>query len=259
METTVQTEEMLPADIRTLEELTLIVWPALHTLPYDGWLLCLSEGYTGRANSVQALYPSTQDVTEKIARCEAIYRAQGLTPLFKITPAAQPSDLDAVLEKRGYVRFSTTNVQTLRLSGSPCLPDAHVIVTETPTDDWLALTLAYREVTPEDTQKMLRLFQRIVPETGFATVRQNGETAAVGLAVCERGYLGLTNIVTAESARNQGVGTRLVSHLLAWGQERGAELAFLQVKADNAPALRLYEKFGFVPAYSYWYRKLSQA
>jgi ribosomal protein S18 acetylase RimI-like enzyme len=43
-------------------------------------------------------------------------------------------------------------------------------------------------------------------------------------------------------------------HLLRLARQRGAERAWLSVVADNAPALRLYEKLGFSPVYDYWYR-----
>jgi len=36
-------------------------------------------------------------------------------------------------------------------------------------------------------------------------------------------------------------------HLLRLARQRGAERAWLSVVADNAPALRLYEKLGFSP------------
>jgi ribosomal protein S18 acetylase RimI-like enzyme len=40
---------------------------------------------------------------------------------------------------------------------------------------------------------------------------------------------------------------------LAW--QRGITRAFLQVEADNAPALGLYRRFGFTTAWTYHYWK----
>jgi ribosomal protein S18 acetylase RimI-like enzyme len=98
------------------------------------------------------------------------------------------------------------------------------------------------------------MLESIVPPRAFASLHQDGRPVALGLAVAERGYVGLSSIVTAVDARNQGVGRRMVGHLLAWGQQQGAQTAYLAVMLDNAPALRLYTRFGFREAYRYWYR-----
>jgi len=45
-----------------------------------------------------------------------------------------------------------------------------------------------------------------------------------------------------------------VQALLHWGAEAGATSAYLQVRAQNTPALRLYESMGFKTAYGYHYR-----
>jgi hypothetical protein len=65
--------------IRSLEELSLNAWPSLQTLLYDGWVLRFANGYTKRANSVNPLYHSGTDVTEKTETCERLYRGKGLS------------------------------------------------------------------------------------------------------------------------------------------------------------------------------------
>lgn len=44
---------------------------------------------------------------------------------------------------------------------------------------------------------------------------------------------------------NQGVGSRLMDAVLRFAKENGFEIVELQVRSDNAPAIHLYEKFGF--------------
>ncbi len=41
--------------------------------------------------------------------------------------------------------------------------------------------------------------------------------------------------------------------LLEWGAEQGARTAYLQVLADNEPAMRLYERLGFNEHHRYHY------
>jgi N-acetylglutamate synthase len=69
---------------------------------------------------------------------------------------------------------------------------------------------------------MTRLLENIIPAHCFLTLQNGEETAAVGLAVAEREYVGLFDIVTAEPYRRQGLGTELVLHLLQWGKANGA-------------------------------------
>ena len=92
--------------IRIIEDASLNAWPPLKQQVLDGWLLRFADGYTRRANSVNAIYagaayPNAQDAGEKVAQkitqCESIYADSPLGCVFKITPLAQPDDLDALL------------------------------------------------------------------------------------------------------------------------------------------------------------------
>ena len=42
--------------------------------------------------------------------------------------------------------------------------------------------------------------------------------------------------------------------MLSWGNDHQAQRAYLQVVADNAAAVRLYQQLKFEPIYNYWYR-----
>jgi ribosomal protein S18 acetylase RimI-like enzyme len=91
-------------------------------------------------------------------------------------------------------------------------------------------------------------------ETGFFSIQEHGQTIACGMGAVQARHVGLFDIVTDANHRHQGYGCQLVSDLLAWGMERGAQTAYLQVMLDNQPALRLYSKLGFKESYRYWYR-----
>lgn len=56
----------------------------------------------------------------------------------------------------------------------------------------------------------------------------------------------IDNVVTAPEYRNLGVGSKMLEELLRLGAERGITAYTLEVRVSNAPAIRLYEKFGFV-------------
>ena len=55
------------------------------------------------------------------------------------------------------------------------------------------------------------------------------------------------NIAVREGFRQNGLGRVLLAHALGAAYEWGIERAVLEVRAGNAPALALYEKFGFTP------------
>ena len=239
---------------RTLEELGLNAWPALSSMLYDGWILRFGGGFTRRANSVNPLYASSLPLEEKIEVCEAAYARCKQASVFKLTTVSQPTTLDNVLAEAGYQGEATTSVQVADLSRHALTLDPAISLTEHPSDQWLD-DQAVLVGGPEPHRGVERLMlESIVPPKAFASLHWDGQPLAIGLAVAERGYVGLASIVTAVEARNQGLGRRLVGHLLAWGQQQGARTAYLAVMLDNAPALRLYARFGFREAYRYWYR-----
>lgn len=238
--------------IRRLEEVSLSAWPALQTLYYDGWLLRFADGYTRRANSVNAVYDSTLPLDEKIARCEQLYAARGLPTIFKMTEAVHPHDLDAVLEARGYTAEAHTSVQTVDLAQME-LPAAPLFFSSTPDEDWLALYCRLNEVDPARIPVMRAMLGSIVPAVAYARLEYAGETAAVGLAVADGAYAGLFDLVVDARWRGRGLGRGLVTGLLAWGRAQGAQTGYLQVMLNNVPAQRLYANLGFREAYRYWY------
>ena len=251
------------ADHRVLEELTLNAWPPLETLLFDGWLLAFSDGYTRRANSIHPLYPSHLPLAAKIAACEALYAARGQETVFKLTSAAEDAVLDQTLADLGYQLAATTSVQTAPLPRSPAAePSADTPLSPVPeTTLSTSLNAAWLEVfnrlsaTPARFQPTMRaLLTKIVPAHVFASISQDGQTVAQGLAVAEHHYVGLFDIVVDARVRNQGLGRRVVTRLLQWGQAHGATNAYLAVMADNAPAIHLYAQLGFQEQYRYWYR-----
>lgn len=55
----------------------------------------------------------------------------------------------------------------------------------------------------------------------------------------------LLTIAVRPEARGRGIGAALLSEILAGAAARGAERIFLEVAADNAAALALYQRGGF--------------
>ena len=241
--------------IRLLEELTLNAWPSLQTCCYDGWLLRFANGYTRRANSVNPLYPSEIDPSEKIAFCEQAFAAHGLDVAFKITAASEPGELDAHLADQGYQCEGCTSVYMLDDLGAISPPEYENAIIETePTDNWLAALCALNESTSQHLPTVRQMLDANANPQAFVRLQENGATIALGFAALERGYVGIYRVVTAAHKRRQGIGTQLMRHLVQWAKGQGAQHAYLQVMNDNPPALYLYAKMGFRAMYDYWYR-----
>jgi N-acetylglutamate synthase len=240
--------------IRQIEELSMNAWPALQTLLYDGWVLRFANGYTKRANSIHPLYPSSSDVREKIAACEQLYRNRNQSCVFKMTPSVQPNGLDMVLEQRGYQLDSPTSVRLLDLSRFEESLTYRSNMSGTMSENWLADCCRLSGIEARHHPTFKKILESPRAETGFFSIEEDGETIACGMGAVQDKFVGLFDIVTDANFRNQGYGYQLVSDLLAWGKERGAQTAYLQVMLNNPPALRLYSKLGFKESYHYWYR-----
>ena len=68
------------------------------------------------------------------------------------------------------------------------------------------------------------------------------------LASVAAGEAEVLTLAVAPLARRHGVARRLVAGFLAVAAARGGQVAFLEVAADNAAALALYQALGFAVA-----------
>jgi len=56
----------------------------------------------------------------------------------------------------------------------------------------------------------------------------------------------VNNIAVRRDRQHAGIGRTMLDHLLAYGREHGARQTLLEVAADNGPAQRLYDGYGFL-------------
>jgi RimJ/RimL family protein N-acetyltransferase len=85
-------------------------------------------------------------------------------------------------------------------------------------------------------------------------VRADGAVVCTAQIAVEDGLAGLYDVVTGEAARGNGYATLACASLLSWAWQHGAHAAYLQVSADNVPALATYRRLGFATVYAYHYR-----
>ncbi len=123
-----------------------------------------------------------------------------------------------------------------------------------------------RALQPADVPQVAELERQLFGPSAWTEAMVAGELHAPGrwyLAAVEGGsggagtvvgYAGLwydgdvaqvMTIGVAPSLHRQGIGTVLLTALVERSRELGASAVLLEVAVDNAPALALYERFGF--------------
>jgi ribosomal protein S18 acetylase RimI-like enzyme len=242
------------ASARRIEERALNASGAFQSLVYDGWLLGYRPGPTKRLRCVNPFYPSTLPLAEKIDYCTAFYAAAGLPAVFRLLPFSELSGLDRWLEDNAWELFERTLVLRTGLAPAPALPGSGATVEIVSVAQWEPLVAELLDIAPDARPRFAeRASAYPLPHAG-AVIRRDGETVACGLLKLEDDHAGLFALKTAASWRGHGLGRAVVAALLDEARRHGAATAYLQVTADNAPALALYRRFGFTAAYEYWYR-----
>ena len=237
-------------DPARLEPLADDAWPARERATLGGWRLNATSGHSMRINACWPLGAPDRDVDAAILAAEAWLDARGLPPRFKLTDGAcAPADLDRKLAARGYAPTKETLVMLgpTRGEGSD-----RVVISTTPDDAFQAVFTATAG-DPEDGRERLETLRRIPAPARFARLDINNAPAAIGASAIGGGFAGIFGMRTAPDHRRKGLARLVLRALLAEASMLGADRAWLQVEADNAPAIALYADEGFAPAYRYRY------
>jgi GNAT superfamily N-acetyltransferase len=250
--------------VAALEAVAARGWLALETEPMGRWLLRASGGFTGRANSVLPLGDPGRDLGEAIDAAVAWYDARGLAARFLLPlPDAQPVDDELV--RRGWRLGDVVHVLVAPVQP---LADAHladrgagrpeVRVDDRPDEAWMG-SYHYRggDLPPHARQVLEN-----GASPGFASVRSpDGAVLAIARGSVDADltpggltWLGVTAVEVDPAVRRQGLGGLVLRGLASWAVARGAAGCYLQVAAENDPALRLYGGVGFVRHHDYCYR-----
>jgi N-acetylglutamate synthase len=236
---------------RRIEQASINAWPAMQQLLLDGWILRLARGFTKRANCVVPLYPGERPAAEKVRFCENVYARERLRCVFRLTSIGGHEDLDGLLQQRGYHPLDPTEVLTRALGQRPAMSPLVNLLT---TDQWLDAYVALTSI-PSAARSLHGAILRGIPlPSAYAVIGEPDAPLACGLAVLEQDLVGLFDVVAHPGQRRSGLGTAVVSSLLAWAFDNGARRAYLQMVTDNVAARRLYARLGFERLYAYWYR-----
>lgn len=238
--------------------LTNSSWPAVHAEPLGDWLLRASGGFSARANSVMAVGDPGVPVPEALDRVVAFYAGHRLPAWAQVVVGsgtatdfedagwvtARPGEADSLLQLAS-VAQATRAIRPLLPAGQP-----PVHVSPTVTEPWLA----HDERARAHRQDAVAVLEGPA-EVGFVTVGDGEAALARGRVACgdDRDWAGITDVWVDPAHRRRGLGLVVVGALLGWAAERGAATAYLQVRADNPPALSLYATLGFTTHHAYRY------
>lgn len=242
----------MTVDARDIEAATILTWPAAITERHFGWFYLAAGGITGRVNAVWPLGWDGADLDAAIAHAEEWYQARTLPPRFKLTDGAYaPPHLAEALAQRGYEAVSPTLVMTAPIVSRE--PEPGVILGQTMTPGFeAALASASKDEQEFDERRAIAL--RAGHLASFAMIEIDQQPASIGMSAAAGELTGIFLMRTASAGRRKGYARRILRGLLARSAQWGATSAFLQVEADNAPAIALYESEGFttLTTYRFW-------
>lgn len=199
----------------------LSLWADLETEPLGDWVLRRSETSPARrANSVLAMAPAPEGGYEAVV---AWYGERGRRPIAAVLEGSPEEEL---FRGRGWVPESADDPTVFELASVA------------------AVSRRLPSGTPEASLEV----------DGHLATARIGERASGVAALDPSGeWVGFRTIEVAAEHRRQGLGLAVMAALVEWGAERGAATAYLQVLGDNAPALALYDRLGFVEHHRYLY------
>jgi ribosomal protein S18 acetylase RimI-like enzyme len=126
---------------------------------------------------------------------------------------------------------------------------APVQVADAPDEAWLGMYHYRGQKLPPVARRLLMS----APWQAFASVREDGQTIAIGRVAADAGWAGITAIET-DPAHRRGLARAVTAALATRAAARGATGLYLQVEDGNAAARTLYEGMGFTGHHRYHYR-----
>jgi N-acetylglutamate synthase len=251
-------------DVRAVELAAARAWRGVDRALLGAWQLRAAEGFTGRANSCLPIGEPGMALPSAVDAVVEWYAARALPPRFQV-PSRLADVLDRLLESRAWISSGETVVMTSTpakvlgaLSAAPASP-YRVDVADNVTDDWLALYHHRGRAAslPPAARSVLR---DVDGPVGFAHAYLADTLAAIGRGAVTadpggRRWLGVTAVAVEPAYRRRGLAWQVFGTLTEWGLTHGAEGVYVQVAAENDPALGLYERLGLTEHHRYHYRR----
>lgn len=247
------------ARVRRFEAAGFRAWPA-SSVHFDGaWAVRLTAGHPAkRLNSVNPLDPGDHgNLEERIAQAARLFQSYGRPLTFRMSPLSGekvPGHLDAL----GWPHLGESLVMAAELDDGAL----RAAVPQIPLRDlgrFIDAAIGIRNLDPSLRRGLSEVIGSIQPEVGLFVLEQDGAPMSTAICVRDGQLAGLFEVATDTAERGKGYGRRTILSALHWARTRGATIGWLQVEADNEPAIGLYRSMGFEEIYRYVYRQPSEA
>ena len=233
-------------------------WPAVHTRPLGDWLLRASGGFSARASSVMATGDPGVPFEEALRVVTDFSADHGQAPWAQVVVGSSPEER---FDRAGWgparpgeadTELQLASVAQAARAVRRMLPrDVPAVeVRDRLTPQWLAddaRALAHHDAAVAVLEGAADIGFASVPADDGAAVVARGRVAVHGH------WAGVTDVWVSPARRRRGLGVAVLAALLERAAEHGASTVYLQVRADNAPALALYGTLGFRLHHTYRY------
>jgi len=238
------------AAVRQLEALGSRAWVAENTAYDRTWACCWTPGYPScRLNSVTPLDPADgDDVAERITRL--CLRSRGRALPLRATPLIPPAVI-RYCEENNWKQSRRVSVLTASLQDLPVLAEDTVEVVA--DADYAVVSLANRVADPALNQAFVAVLHRIKGQKFPFILKKDRLPVANMLVVRDGRFAGIFDFTVGSSCCRQDMGHSFIATVLQKLKEMQVARVWLQVRADDAAAFRLYQSFGFACCYDYTY------
>lgn len=255
------------SEILALERANLNAWPSAWTLWNGDWCLRLTPGARSRrTNSVTCFNAGdASNVGQRVARMLDLFERHDKRATFRWTPLFPNAVLETLLNAGWHTAAESivmTKPADLALSERSPESESQTNssgefspnVMDCEFADWIGKLALVDPSQTESIDALQMTLASVVPNSAKLLIEaKDGTPAATAFSVADEDYLGLMLVYVQAEQRRRGLADALLSAALKFGTSYGATTAWLQVEADNEPAIALYSKAGFQERYRYIY------